>query len=55
MSSSVLRGEDLGGDGLGSPSDLTGWPAWSLFRKKLIVVGGLGTITKCVAHSSVWE
>ena len=29
-----------GGDGLGGPSDLSGWPARSLFRKKRIVGGG---------------
>ena len=34
-------GNTSGGDGLGSSSDLSGWPAWSVIRKKGIV-GGAG-------------
>ncbi len=44
-------GNTSGSDGLGSPSDLTGWPAWSLIMKKL-TWGVLETITKCVSYTS---
>ena len=40
-------GKTSGGDGLGSSSDLSGWPAWSVIRKKRIVGGAGGNHKVC--------